>query len=96
MVATLAFDFLIGVGTIRFSGVSLNTALPVIMSTDSWELLMDAVDTGDKDLSIEGDLMISALFTLEIEAKVIGNLTLSGFFGSLVRSFVRRMVVWEL
>lgn len=78
-------NFLIGAGTICFSGVTLKTARPVIISCGSGELemsdreevLTDIIETGDMDLSEQG-ILLSGDFALEIVVMVTGDLALSG------------------
>lgn len=89
----LLWPFRIGIGTICFSGVTLNTARPLVISWGSGEA--DASDTtavltvmmerGDKGLETEeGGRLLSGDLALDIAVMVTGDLALSGPWGPMV------------
>lgn len=84
----LLWHFLIGIGTICFSGVTLNTARPIVISWGSGEadlsgtmaVLTVIMETGDKGLAEaqEEARLLSGDLALDIVVMVTGDLALSG------------------
>lgn len=84
----LVWHFLMGTGTICFSGVTLNTARPMVISwgsgeaevSDTTEVLIVVMEIGDKGLpeAAEGILLLSGDLALDIVVIVTGDLALSG------------------
>lgn len=80
--------FRIGIGTICFSGVTLNTARPMVISWGSGEaddsgtiaVLTVMIETGDKGLpeAEEGVRLLSGDLARDIVVMVTGDLALSG------------------
>lgn len=79
--------FLTGIGTICFSGVTLNTALPMVISWGSGEadasgttaVFTVMMETGDKGLpeEVEEALPLSGDLARDIAVMVTGDLALS-------------------
>lgn len=88
MMLLLLGPFRIGIGTICFSGVTLNTARPIVISCGSGEadasgtiaVLTVIIETGDKGLpdAEEGTLLLSGDLALDIVVILTGDLALSG------------------
>lgn len=88
MMLVLLWHFLIGIGTICFSGVTLNTARPMVISWGSGEadasgttvVLTVIIVTGERGLpeAEEEDRMISGDLALDMVVMVTGDLALSG------------------
>lgn len=84
----LLWPFRKGTGTICFSGVTLNTARPIVISWGSGEadasgtiaVLTVIMETGDNGLpdEEEGALLLSRDLALDIVVMVTGDLALSG------------------
>lgn len=84
----LLWPFLTGMGTICFSGVTLNTARPMVISWGSGEadasgttaVLTVIIETGDKGLPEEVEVvrLLSGDLALDIVVMVTGDLALSG------------------
>lgn len=82
----LLWPFLMGIGTICFSGVTLKTARPMVISCGSGEgepsgtiVLTVIIETGDKGLleAEEDDRLLSGDFALEMVVIDTGDLALS-------------------
>lgn len=87
MMLVLVGPFLIGIGTICFSGVTLNTARPIVISCGSGEadtsgtmaVLTVIIETGDKGLpEADGTRLLSGDLALDIVVMLTGDLALSG------------------
>lgn len=86
VVIILELYFRTGVGTVCFSGVNLNTALPMVISCgsgemDAWEIgvaLTVMMDIGEAGCSIGEPLAFSGDLALEMAVIVTGDLIRSG------------------
>lgn len=103
MILALELYFLIGVGTICFSGVTLNTARPMVISWGSGEVdMLDTIealtvmmDMGDMGLPDEEEaLLISGDLALEMVVTVTGDLDLSGPPGPALAFPLEAAAVW--
>lgn len=109
MMLVLKLYFLIGVGTICFSGVTLNTARPIVISwgsgetdvLDITEVLTVIVEIGDIDLPEQVEevdeveaFLLSGDLALEIVVMVTGDLALSGHLEPAVVLPFGLLVVW--
>ena len=100
----LELYFLIGLGTICFSGVTLNMARPIVISwgsgevdvADTTEVLTVIMEMGDMGLpeEVEEVLLLSGDLALEMVVMVTGDLALSGPLGPLIVLPFVLVTVW--